>query len=105
MFALSNPAKVRDEKNILNSLTNPKNYCALNNNQKKLNRIKKCNGIMIHSVFVRLCLSIGFLTVLCPIVTLSRVAAFADMDVNVLEDHRVVYSSPKVQTKYQSVSK
>jgi hypothetical protein len=60
---------------------------------------------MTPSVIVRLCLSAAFLTVLCPIVTLSRVAALADMDVSVLEDHRVIYSSPKVQTKFQSAAK
>ena len=60
---------------------------------------------MTSHAFVRLSLSMAFLTVLCPMATLLRVAALADMDVSVLEDHRVVYSSPKVQTKYQSAAR
>ena len=60
---------------------------------------------MTSQAFVRLSLSMAFLTVLCPMATLSRVSALADMDVSVLEDHRVVYSSPKVQTKYQSAAR
>lgn len=55
---------------------------------------------MTESVFVRLVLSVTFLALLG-----SSVQAIADMDVNVLEDHRVVYSSPKVQTKFQSAAK
>jgi hypothetical protein len=39
------------------------------------------------------------------VVTHSRVEAIADMDVSVLEDHRVTYSSPKIQTKFQSAAK
>ncbi len=55
---------------------------------------------MTENVIVRLVLSVAFLALLGP-----RVKALADMEVSVLEDHRVVYSSPKVQTKFQSAAK
>jgi len=55
---------------------------------------------MTDSVFVRLVLSVALVATIWP-----NVRAIADMDVNVLEDHRVVYSSPKVQTKFQSAAK
>jgi len=78
-------------------------------NQNKLFTKKKTHKntttMTTTKAFVRLSLSMAFLTVLCPMATLSRVAALDDMDVSVLEDHRVVYSSPKVQTKYQSAAR
>jgi hypothetical protein len=62
-------------------------------------KIKK-QTTMTENVIVRLVLSVAFLALLGP-----RVKALADMEVSVLEDHRVVYSSPKVQTKFQSAAK
>ena len=58
---------------------------------------------MTDSVFVRLLISGALLVVLGP--SMSKVEALADMDVSVLEDHKVAYSSPKVQTKFQSAAK